>query len=196
MAELLYQGHGSLRIVSDTGAVAYLDPFAGEGYDLPADLVLVTHDHHDHNRVDLVPQKPGCTVYSWREALAAGSTGRYEGHGFAVQAVRAENKNHDPACCVGFLITVDGKKIYAAGDTSATRQMEEFAVLGLDWAFLPIDGIYNMGPEEASRAAGLIAAAHSVPIHMKPGGLFDAAMAARFQGPGKTVVRPGQTVQL
>ena len=54
MAELLYQGHGSYRIVSNEGVVIYVDPYAGEGYDMPADIVIVTHEHSDHNQVDLV----------------------------------------------------------------------------------------------------------------------------------------------
>ncbi|MBP5395997.1 MAG: hypothetical protein J6Y34_03270, partial [Bacteroidales bacterium] len=32
--KLLYQGHGSLRIVTGDGKVIYVDPYAGEGYDL------------------------------------------------------------------------------------------------------------------------------------------------------------------
>ena len=32
MEDLLYQGHGSYRIVSDEGVVIYVDPYAGEGY--------------------------------------------------------------------------------------------------------------------------------------------------------------------
>ena len=181
MAKLTYQGHGSLRFVSNGGMVLYLDPFAGQGYDLPADLILVTHDHHDHNRVDLV---------------TGGEYHSFVRGDFSIRAVPAANQNHDPACCVGFLIEVDGKKVYAAGDTSITEAMAGFAALGLDWALLPIDGVYNMDPKEASRAAALIGAAHSVPIHMKPGALFDEAMAAQFDGPGKTVLRAGQTVEL
>ena len=42
MAKLLYQGHGSMRLISEGGTVVYIDPFAGEGYDRPADLILVT----------------------------------------------------------------------------------------------------------------------------------------------------------
>ena len=57
MAELLYQGHGSYRIVSNEGVVIYVDPYAGEGYDMPADIVIVTHEHSDHNQVDLVTLK-------------------------------------------------------------------------------------------------------------------------------------------
>ena len=36
MATLLFQGHASCRITTRAGAVIYIDPFAGEGYDLPA----------------------------------------------------------------------------------------------------------------------------------------------------------------
>ena len=48
MAKLLYQGHGSYRITADDGRVLYVDPYAGEGYDKPADIVLITHEHSDH----------------------------------------------------------------------------------------------------------------------------------------------------
>lgn len=50
-ARLLYQGQGSIRIVSPEGKVIYIDPYAGTGYDLPADLILVTHDDPDHNKI-------------------------------------------------------------------------------------------------------------------------------------------------
>ena len=36
---LLYQGHGSLRITTADNKVIYIDPYAGDGYDLPADLI-------------------------------------------------------------------------------------------------------------------------------------------------------------
>ena len=37
MAEILYQGHGSFRLTTSEGSVIYIDPYAGEGYDRPAD---------------------------------------------------------------------------------------------------------------------------------------------------------------
>ena len=63
-ARLLYQGHASLRIVTAEGMVIYIDPYAGEGYDLPADLILVTHNHSDHNAVK-VNTKPSTSGTPW-----------------------------------------------------------------------------------------------------------------------------------
>jgi len=42
MPKLLYQGHGSYRLTCDNSFTIYVDPYAGEGYDKPADLILVT----------------------------------------------------------------------------------------------------------------------------------------------------------
>lgn len=54
MAKLYYQGHGSYRLTTNNKTVIYVDPYAGDGYDIPADIILVTHDHYDHNNVSLV----------------------------------------------------------------------------------------------------------------------------------------------
>ncbi len=56
-AKLLYQGHASMRITTVEGKVIYVDPFAGEGYDVPADLILMTHGHYDHTQTDEITTK-------------------------------------------------------------------------------------------------------------------------------------------
>ena len=63
MATLLYQGHGSLRLTTENGKVIYIDPFAGSGYDVPADLILVTHQHPDHNCIDLPVKNKDCVIW-------------------------------------------------------------------------------------------------------------------------------------
>ena len=68
MATMLYQGHGSYRFALDDGTVVYVDPFAGKGYDLPADLILVTHEHFDHTKVDKMPHAQGCVGYRAKHA--------------------------------------------------------------------------------------------------------------------------------
>ena len=193
---LLYQGHGSFRITSKDGIVIYVDPYAGEGYDAPADIILVTHQHGDHNQIDLITQKPNCEIIQNIEALEGGEHNSFDIEGILIKAVWAENKNHNPEECVGYLITVDGIKIYAAGDTSKTAEMESFAELELDYALLPCDGIFNMDLAEAAECAELIGAKHNIPIHIKPGELFDAELAEQFAAPNKLIVKPGEEIAL
>ncbi|MCL2866837.1 MAG: MBL fold metallo-hydrolase [Clostridia bacterium] len=196
MAKLLYQGHGSFRVTAADGTVIYIDPYAGEGYDKPCDILLVSHQHADHNQIGLVTQKPNCTVITNVEALADGKHQQFQIGAITVEAVEACNTNHDPAQCVGFILTVDGVKLYFAADTSKTKAMESFADKKLDYAFLPVDGFYNMNLEDASECAQLIGARVNVPVHMKPGELFDRSRAEAFTDPGRRIVEPGEEFNL
>ena len=64
----------------------------------------------------------------------------------------------------------------------------------LDYAFLPIDGIYNMDAKEAAHCAKIIGAKQNVPVHMKPGELFSQQMAESFDADNRLIVKPGQTI--
>jgi len=197
MAKLLYQGHGSYRITSDNGKVIYVDPFAGEGYNVPADIVLVTHQHRDHNRVNLVVRTPECRVITNKEALD--ESGRHNSFlidDISVEAVEAKNFMHSSKKCVGYIITVDGIKIYALGDTSKTEQMKTFSARSLDYALFPCDGLANMRMKEAMQCAEIIGAKHNIPIHLKLGKIFDKKRAEKFKAPNRLIVEPGQEVML
>ena len=196
MARLLYQGHGSLRVVTDEGVVIYIDPYAGEGYDVPADLILVTHQHFDHNKIDKPVQAADCVVYQNMEAHHDGIYEKVVLNGVEVEATEAYNKNHKKDECVGYLVTVDGKLLYFAGDTSQTEQMKTLAARHIDYAFLPTDGIYNMGIKDAIECAELIQAKHTIPIHMAPGKLFSARKAKKFDAPGSMILEPGTEIEL
>lgn len=196
MAKLLFQGHGSFRITTDENVVIYVDPFIGEGYDLPADIILVTHQHGDHNQVDKVVKKAGCTVIQSYDAVKDGEHQSFKLGNVLITAVPAYNRNHSGNECVGYILEFDGIKLYAAGDTSTTEEMKDFAKLKLDYALLPIDGIYNMDPAEASKCAEIIGARYSIPIHMKPGALFDEEMAAKFTAKNRLIVKAGEEITL
>jgi L-ascorbate metabolism protein UlaG (beta-lactamase superfamily) len=197
MPKLYYQGHGSYRLTTDDGRVIYIDPYAGDGYDLPADIILVTHGHSDHNQIQLVTQKPGCRVITHVEALANGKHNSFDlGGGITAEAVEAKNMGHSPKKCVGYILTVDSVKIYCSGDTSKTGQMKSFAERRLDYALFPLDGVFNMGLKEGSECAKLIGAKHNIPVHLKPGALFDRNKADKWDAPNKLIVEPGTEIDL
>jgi len=197
MAKLFYQGHGSFRLTSEGGVVIYIDPFIGEGYDLAADAILVTHQHPDHNQIQLVTQKDDCVVISNVEALAGGKHNCFNVKGIEIEAVEAGyNAGHQPDNSVGFIVTVDGITIYFSGDTSTTPQMATFAERKLDYALLCADGNYNMGLEEASACAKLINAKHNAPVHLLPGELFSMDMAIQWDAPNKVIFEAGKEYRL
>jgi len=196
MAKLYYQGHGSFRITSEDGRVIYVDPYAGDGYGLPADIILVTHQHGDHNQINLCTKNKGCRVISNKEALAGGKHRSFSIDGIEIEAVVAKNLMHDPKKCVGFILTVDGVKIYAAGDTSRTVQMNSFAARKLDYALFPCDGVFNMGLKEASVCAQIIGARHNIPIHLKLSSLFSERRAKRWKAPNRLIIKPGEEIEL
>ena len=196
MAKLLYQGHGSLRLTSNSGTVVYIDPYAGEGYDKPADLILVTHQHYDHNQINKPAHASDCEIIQNMDALKGGAYGQFTVKDINIEATEAYNRNHHKDECVGYLVSVDSILIYFAGDTAKTKQMETLGDRQIDYAFLPIDGIFTMNSKAAAECAKLIRAKHTVPIHMKPGKLFDAKTAAKFVTDGAMVVKPGEEIEL
>ena len=197
MTKLLYQGHGSFRITANNQRVIYVDPFAGEGYEFPADLILITHEHSDHNKVELITPRESCVTLRAKTMLVNGKYERVNVNSIQVKAVPAYNKNHDRNECVGYIIEVDGIKLYAAGDTSETEYMKtDLSKEALDYALLPTDGFYNMDIKEAQKCAEIIGAKHAIPIHMKPGALFDMQKAEQFAPSNRMIVKAGEEIEL
>lgn len=194
MAELLYQGHGSYRIVSNEGVVIYVDPYAGEGYDMPADIVIVTHEHSDHNQVDLVTLKDDGVILRHGDLFVDGEYLIKKIKKVMIEGTPAENKNHTREECVGFIMTVDGITLYGAGDTNYYPEMESFN--DLDYALLSVDGIYNMSAQEASRCAHVIDSRYFIPIHTSPTQLYDEDIAKSFKSPHALYIKPGERLKL
>ncbi|MCL2703844.1 MAG: MBL fold metallo-hydrolase [Defluviitaleaceae bacterium] len=195
MPKLLFQGHGSYRLTADDGRVVYVDPYKGKGYDMPADIILVTHQHSDHNKIKRCAQKQDCRIITNAEALADGRHNSFDIGGILIDAVEAMNKLHDPKKCVGYIITIDGIKIYASGDTSTTKQMEGFAALKLDYALFPGDGLFNMGLVESAKCAETVGAKHNILIHLKPGESV-RKKAEKWNAPNKLIITPGEEIEL
>lgn len=197
--KILYQGHGSLRLTTDSNTVVYLDPCAGKGYDVPADVILVTHQHGDHNRIAKPARGSNCVVIQNQEALAGGRYNSFSVGDLDIEAVPAYNRNHDRDECVGYLVSADGVQCYFSGDTSKIPEMKALVERNIDYAFFCADGVFNMDAKEAAECAEIVGARHSTPIHMMPflgglGELFSEKTAARFSPRGKLIMHPGEEI--
>lgn len=198
--QIYFQGHASLRITTAENKVIYVDPFSGDGYDIPADLILVTHGHIDHNKVDLVKSRnEGCKIITHEDAVRNGEHKSFDLGYVKIEAVEAYNKNHSRENCVGYVLTFsDGVKVYFSGDTSTTEQMPKLKSRKIDYAFFCCDGNYNMDIAEAARCAKLVGAKHNIAYHMPPDkeNPFDREFAKSFDAQGVIVVAPGETLSL
>ena len=198
---LLYMGHASLRIVTGEDKVIYIDPFAGDAYDMTADMILQTHDHFDHKDLSKISNRSSdCVVITQKEALSGGEHQSFDEGYVQVEAVEAGyNKNHDKKNCVGYILTfTNGATLYVSGDTSTTDQMPELASRGLDYAFYCCDGVFNMDAAEATQCASLVGAKVNIPYHTGSASdtIFDESNAARFTAPGAYILKPGEELVL
>ena len=193
---LHFMGRASIRIESADGIVIYIDPYAGKKkeYKVPADLVLVTHQHGDHNKVSLVKLNEGGKVIQCPFDIKSGDT--IETQNIKVTAVEAYNKNHDKDSNCGYIIDLGGLVIYHSGDTSTTAQMTGLADYNIDYALLCTDGYYNMGVEEAMQVSKMIKAKHVIPMHTSPKELYSQETIDSFTLENKITVRPGETISL
>lgn len=197
MSKILFQGHGSYRFITNDGVVIYVDPYIGDGYDMEADIILVTHEHYDHNKVEIVKQKSDCIIIRYNTLKVGHIYNKTSIKGVEIEAVEAYNAKHDKNACVGYVLRFDGLSVYCSGDTSRTDDMEnKLSKYNLDYALLPIDGIYNMDAKEASVCAEIIGAKHTIPIHMKPLELFDMESALKFEHSSRLIVEAGKEIDL
>jgi L-ascorbate metabolism protein UlaG (beta-lactamase superfamily) len=185
-------GHSSVKIKTAEGAVIYIDPYYEGDYSEKADIILVSHEHSDHNKVNLCQQNEGCLVLRVKETINTKNMtyNTFEYKGVKIEPVPAENKNHSIKSTTGFVLTFDGITVYHAGDTSKLDQMAALKERSIDYAFFPIDGKYNMNAAEAMECAALVGARHNTPMHY-----FDADPST-FQPENLLPIAYGEMVEL
>lgn len=188
---LKWYGHASFALESDK--IIYIDPWKIPASAPKADLILVTHSHFDHFSVSDINQlkKDGTAIICSSDCASqlsgnvkAVSPGQeLEIQGIKVKAVPAYNlaKAFHPRSSnwLGYILTLDGVTVYHAGDTDFIPEMENLGTINI--ALLPVGGKYTMSAEEAARAANIIKADISIPMHYGAGVVGDAKDASRFK---------------
>lgn len=194
---MTYIGHASVKIKAKTGEVIYIDPYypSKSGYSEPADFILMTHDHSDHNVVSLCTQNEGCKVLKCYDVHKHGEYETLEFENIKIEAVPSGgNYNHTILSNVGFIVTVNGVSVYHSGDTSFAEETKCIADHDIDYALYPVHGSFTMGPEEATEMADYIGARVNIPIHGKDGKIKE--QCKEFHAKGKRRLIPGQTILL
>jgi L-ascorbate metabolism protein UlaG (beta-lactamase superfamily) len=199
-------GHDSF--VFEGSRTVIIDPFQAKG-DYKADVLLISHEHSDHLSEDDVRRftSPSTTVVAPK--ICEGPLGKVsldkrfvepgskvEIKGISIEAVPAYNLNkfREPGKVfhpksegrVGYVVTLDGVRLYHAGDTDAIQEMKS---LDVDVAFLPVSGTYVMTADEAAGAARAMITKVAVPMHYAKivGSLQDAQRFKELVGGIPTV---------
>lgn len=168
----------SIRIAAEK--VIRFDPYQISGAPHDADIVFLTHEHYDHFSPDdlRLVMKPETVLaapksmqkilrkagFSPFTAFQAGESGTV--CGYPVEAVASYNLNRSfhpkENGWLGYVVTVDGQRIYVAGDTDA---VPEAAAVHCDIALLPIGGTFTMNAKEAAALVRKIRPKAVIPTH-------------------------------
>jgi L-ascorbate metabolism protein UlaG (beta-lactamase superfamily) len=171
-----WYGQSAFRL-TDGATTVVLDPFddlgpliaRGWGWEYPAiagveaDLVLVTHEHLDHNGVGAIGGDP---------AILRSTAGRLESPIGEVLAVAAE---HDDAAGTErgpntlFAFTLGGRRVAHLGDLgqAALRDEQARALGTVDVLFVPVGGGATIGADRAADVAARLGARIVVPMHYR-----------------------------
>jgi L-ascorbate metabolism protein UlaG (beta-lactamase superfamily) len=159
--------HASVKIKNRK--VIYIDPFELIGdHDLEkADAVLITHDHYDHcspKDIEKISNENTIiiTVADCQSKLSGlkikgialiepGKSINMDGAKITAVPAYNLNKSFHPKQndWVGFIVEMDGVRVYHAGDTDLIPEMKNIET---DIAFLPVGGTYTMNAKEAAQA--------------------------------------------
>ena len=169
--EITFLGHGTLLLTFDDKHI-HVDPFSKVAdYDkLPkADVILITHEHHDHMDPDAMAsvrtEKTKVVLTEICAKQVKGGIVMKNGDvrsvdGLTVEAVPAYNivhkrENgrpfHPQGDGNGYVVTFGDKRVYLAGDTENIPEMSDLE--DIDCAFLPMNLPYTMTPDMAADAA-------------------------------------------
>ena len=177
--------HASIRIEYD-GKEIEIDPVAKLGNKVidyaampKADYLFVTHEHGDHFNQDAIRILSGETtrfitnkrcadLFGSGEVMANGDK-KQIADDFTVEAVPAYNTTeghlqfHPKGRDNGYILTIDGLRIYIAGDTEDIPEMA--SIKDIDIAFLPCNQPYTMTTAQLVKAARVVKPKVLFPYH-------------------------------
>lgn len=187
-----YTYYGQSSFLLETESKKFLfDPFISQNplaksidiAKIEADYILVSHAHGDHvgdlislakqtqAMVIAIPEIIGWVMKEGIENVHPMNFGKYKFDFGTVRMVWATHSSGLPDGSyggnpAGFVLELEGKQIYFAGDTGLTLEMKLLADLyKLDYAILPIGGNYTMDVDDAVIASKYINCDKVIGVH-------------------------------
>ncbi len=167
--------HSSIRVESDR--IIYFDPFQIKEENHDADIIFITHDHFDHfsiedirkiEKEDTVYVIPDCmyNLLGGENVITVLPGDHCPVEEYDVEVTPSYNigKPFHPKDkgYVGYIVTLEGKRIYVAGDCDRNEDNEK---VKCDIALLPVGGTYTMDYKEAAKLANIIRPELVIPTH-------------------------------
>ncbi len=174
--DITWLGHSSFKIRGKEGTVV-TDPFDPKSVGLEwktpkADVVTVSHGHHDHNNVEGVQASAG---RSEKGIFVVEGPGEYEVQGIVV---RGWSTFHDEVSGkksgknVVYLIEMERIKVLHLGDLGHELSAELLEDIGqVDVLLVPVGGVYTIDSKTAAKVSKAISPAYVVPMHYQVRGL-------------------------
>jgi L-ascorbate metabolism protein UlaG (beta-lactamase superfamily) len=177
--KLDWLGHAGFRIKDSL--VIYIDPFELQSTELKADIVLITHSHYDHCSLEALQKvcksdtvivgpidvqskiaKLGDLKFRMLKPGEEIELGKLKLTGFPAYNI---GKHFHPKAneWLGYLIELDRKRIFHAGDTDAVPELK--TLHDIDILLIPVGGTYTMNAEEAAFITNAIMPKVAVPMH-------------------------------
>jgi len=164
-----WHGHACFEI--DGSVVVVTDPHDGKSIGLPppqakADLILVSHDHFDHNCVRAVKKAESSVISTPVMTVEQGV--RVEG----IEAAHDEQGGAKRGLISIFRFELDGTSFCHLGDLG--HDLDEASVdriAPVDFLFVPVGDVFTVGPEIAKKLADKVRPKVVVPMHYRMPGL-------------------------
>lgn len=165
--DIFYVGHSCFQLKGKKGTVV-TDPYqTSVGFSLPtlsADIVTVSHQHHDHNATD----KVGGTARRERPFLIT-QPGEYEVGGisvFGVSTFHDANQGVERGANTVFTILLDDLRVCHLGDLGHELTNEQLEAIGaVDIVLCPVGGTFTIDPAQAVSVIHALEPSYVIPMH-------------------------------
>ena len=168
--KIKWYGHSAFLITSNQGVKIITDPYEPNAFGGqltygkikdPADIVLVSHDHADHNHTKDLPGSP--------QIIKGAGLKTSKGISFkGVATFHDPSKGSERGENTAFSMEVDGIRVCHLGDLGHVLSQKEITEIGpVDILITPVGGFYTIDSKEATQVATLLKPKVVIPMHFK-----------------------------